>query len=902
MKGSSPTLSFNRGVVSRLGLARIDVPRMRLAAAVQQNWMPRVLGSMMLRPGTEYIAATKANALARSIAYVRSATAQARLELTDSVMRVLIDDALVTRPAVTAAVSNGSFTTDIFTWTDASDSGGTLSWVAPGYCEFLGDGTDYAILRQPITVNEPNVEHAVRVVVARGPVLFRIGSVAGGEEYISETTLGTGTHSIAFTPTGNFHIQASSNLDYPIYVDSITVEAAGVLELPTPWAEADLPNLRWTISADVIYVCDGAHQQRKIERRNARSWSVVLYAPNTGPFRIQNVVESTTIAPSGLSGEVTLTATKGIFKSTHVGALFRIASEGQTVSKTISAQNTFSDPIKVVGTGEARRFAIQASGTYSATLRLQSSVGSPGSWVDVKSWASVSVSESYLDGQDDQTIYYRIGVKTGEYTSGTVVADLNYAAGSIIGVARVVTYTNPTTVHADVLKAFGATAGSPDWWEGEWSDYRGWPSAIALFEGRLWHAGLSKIWGSISDAYEDFDDMFEGDAGPISRSIGEGPVDSIHWLLPLGRLLFGTAINSSPISAAKIDGNNILAARSSSFDEPLTPTNFTLKNSSVRGVFVDRSQQRLYELAYDIQSNDYTPQDLSVLVPDLNMVGIAGVCVQMKPDIRIHCWRNDGTVGCLVFDRAENVICWVDILTTGEVEDVSVLPGPVEDQVYYIVRRTLNSGDVRYHEKWALESECTGQPEARLCDCHVMYEGSPATTIGNLSHLEGMAVNAWGWNEADPFLDDEDNIVGRDLGTFIVTSGQITGLAVAVTNACVGLNYEALYKSAKQAFIEALGSPLNQMKRVVHLGLVLVDTHYQGIRYGSSFEKMFDMTKSERIKPTSDVKVWDELETRLMPMTGSWDTDSRICLRAASPRPANVLAMTIGLETNSKAA
>jgi hypothetical protein len=216
---------------------------------------------------------------------------------------------------------------------------------------------------------------------------------------------------------------------------------------------------------------------------------------------------------------------------------------------------------------------------------------------------------------------------------------------------------------------------------------------MRYFDGRAWHAGLSKLWGSISDAYEDFDDTFEGDAGPISRSIGEGPVDSIHWLLPLGRLLLGTAINSSAISAAKIDGNNILAARSNSFDEPLSPTNLSLKNASVRGVFVDRSEQRLFELAYDIQTNDYTPQDLSVLVPDLNTVGIAGVCVQMKPDIRIHCWRTDGTVGCLVFDRTENVICWVEVELGGEVIDVFVLPGPVEDQVYYIVERTMSALD-----------------------------------------------------------------------------------------------------------------------------------------------------------------------------------------------------------------
>jgi hypothetical protein len=478
MKQSAPTLSFNRGVISRLGLARIDVPRMRLAAAIQKNWMPRVLGSMMLRPGTKYIASTKSNAVARTISYVRSSSVQARLELTDSVLRVLIDDAVLTRPAVTAAVVNGNFGTDITSWTDASEVGASVGWSA-GMLTILGDGTNFGILRQLVTVNEAGTEHALRVVVAHGSVMFRVGSTSGGEEYIGETALGAGTHSIAFTPSGNFYVQVSSSREWRVYVDSITVEAAGAMEVPTPWAESDLPNLRWTTSADVIYVCDGAHQQRKIERHNAHSWSVVVYQPETGPFRIENV-SNTTLTASALSGEITLTASKALFRSTHVGALFRLSSQGQSVTKTISAQNTFSDPIKVVGSAESRRFAISATGTFVGTLRLQYSIGAPGSWVDAKSWVSTTVSESYLDGQDGQTLYYRIGIKTAEYTSGTVIAALSYAGGSITGVARVRTYSSPTVVLVDVLKDFGSTDATTDWWEGEWSDYRGWPSANAL--------------------------------------------------------------------------------------------------------------------------------------------------------------------------------------------------------------------------------------------------------------------------------------------------------------------------------------------------------------------------------------------------------------------------------------
>jgi hypothetical protein len=51
--------------------------------------------------------------------------------------------------------------------------------------------------------------------------------------------------------------------------------------------------VRFDQSADVLFVACEGHQQRRIERRgtspNARSWSVVLYQPEDGPFDLLNV-------------------------------------------------------------------------------------------------------------------------------------------------------------------------------------------------------------------------------------------------------------------------------------------------------------------------------------------------------------------------------------------------------------------------------------------------------------------------------------------------------------------------------------------------------------------------------------------------------------------------------------
>ena len=163
-------LAFNRGIVDRLALARIDLKRMALSAAVQTNWMPRVLGSMMLRPGLGYTGSTRNNAQAKHFPFVFSTSDIALLELTDSVLRVKLSETPITRPAVTAVVSNGTFDTDLTGWTDADESGATSSWLTGGYMSLVGTRYNAAIRRQQVTVSEANIEHALRATVTRGPV------------------------------------------------------------------------------------------------------------------------------------------------------------------------------------------------------------------------------------------------------------------------------------------------------------------------------------------------------------------------------------------------------------------------------------------------------------------------------------------------------------------------------------------------------------------------------------------------------------------------------------------------------------------------------------------------------------------------------------------------------------
>lgn len=881
-------LAFNRGLISPLALSRIDIKRIGLAAEDQTNWMPRTLGPMSLRPGLEYKDSTLNNAAARHIPFVFSNTDTAIIELTDSVMRVRVGEVAVTRVAVSTAVTNGTFLTDLSGWASADVGTAVSSWATGGYLSLLGDGTNEAARKQTLTIvaADQNKEHALRIVVNRGSCLLRVGSADGLDDYISETTLTVGTHSLAFTPTGaSAFIDIFSRGTYAALVDSCTIEAAGTMQVTTAYPAAALGIIAYEQSADVIFLAAYGYKQSRIERRGTTSWSFVDFVAEDGPFRSDNLTP-TTITPSAIYGTITLTASKPLFATTNVGSLYKITSVGQTVVKAMGALNVYSDPIQVTGLTATRGFTIDITGTWTATVTLQRSVGVVGAWVNVTSYTANQTALAYNDGFDNQIIFYRLA--TTAWTSGTATGTLTYAFGSITGVAKAVAYTSSTVLTAVVTRNLGAITPTASWAEGSWSDRRGYPSTVVLHDGRLWWAGKDKIVASVSDNYSSYDPNYVGDAGPINRSIGQGPVDNIGWLMSSYKLLVGAQSSERVI-------------RSTGFDEPITPTNYNMKPISTYGsaslmaahidnevFFVDRTAARVMDITVDLTGYGITKtNDLTVVVPEIGTPSIVRLAVQRRPDTRLHCVRSDGKVAVLIFDAAEDVKCWVLVETAGVVEDAIVLPGAtgsLEDTVYYVVNRVINGHTVRFLEKWALISECVGGTVNKQADAFYYWTGAATTVISGLSHLLYTPVVCW----AD----------GVDQGTFTVDgTGSIT-LPVAVTSAVIGLSYMASYTSTKLAYGAQAGSALNQKKKVDHIGVVLQDTHYQGLKYGSDANYLDDLPQVEAEATTAANTVWANYDDQMFNFNGTWDTDSRVYLQAAAPRPCTVLSIVLGMTTN----
>jgi hypothetical protein len=909
MLGRTVHAALNRGLVSRLALARADIERVALSCDISINWIPRVLGSMQIRPGLGFLELTQSGQRAVYIPFVFSVSDKSLIEFTDGSMRIWTNSATLTRPAVISQTQNGNFDTTVDFWIDASESGAAVGWQAGSgglaFAKLQGNGSAYAKLQQRLQINaqDYNVEHGLHVQIQSGPVKLRVGTTAGADDLISETDLEAGGHSLTFIPTdNNCWIELKSNFKRVTLVDSVTIDGAGALTLPSPFTVDDLLNIRGgndSQSGDIVYLACEAQQQWQVQRRGLRSWSLVLFQPEDGPFQTQNFDESHTMTPSGLSGNVVLTSSRPFFSPAHVGGLFRLQSDGQRVEVTVTAENTFSNSIFVEESGANRKFTVSRSGTWVATVTLQRSfISADGPWEDAATYTT-NGDVNFDDTLDGESTWYRIGVKTGQFTSGSISLSLDYPRGTIKGVCRVTNFTDQSNVQVEVLTDFGrANQATSIWWEGVWSGVLGFPTAVCFFEARLCFAGRDRFWASATDNFYTFDETAEGDDASFSRTIGTGAVDSCHWLLPLDNLSMG------------MDGSEF-TVRSSSLNEPLTPANCNLKRSSTqgsaavqavavdsKGFFVQRGGTRVFDFGIDDEGR-FAASHISAIVPEIGQPSIVKMAVQRQPDTRIHCVRSDGTVALLIFDRVEQVTCWVEVETDGLVEDAVVLPGNAgsnEDEVYYAVNRTVNGLESRMLERWALESETRGGQFNKLADSFFVYTGTASVNLQDepmLTHLAGKFIVVW-HDGVDESYDSQDQLIYQVQDDPPVISPDFPE---PWTNLVIGLKYTADWRSTKLTMLPTqAGTTLTLTKGIQALGLVLADVHAKGLSVGPDFTQMDKLPRTLEGERIGDDDISVDRDDELTGFPTKWGSDPRLCLRTLAPRPCTVMAVVMELQ------
>lgn len=330
------------------------------------------------------------------------------------------------------------------------------------------------------------------------------------------------------------------------------------------------------------------------------------------------------------------------------------------------------------------------------------------------------------------------------------------------GRAVISAFTSGTEVSADVVGANLSGTGAESEWvieEPVWSSTRGWPRSGTFYQQRLYFGGSKSrpntVWGSKLSGFFDFDLATGADADAIEFTIDDDQVNAIEGIFG-GRTLqifSQSAEYFAPLIA----------------DQTLTPGNIKLERATRHGssrikpissdgatIFVEQSGQVVREYVFLDVEQSYISDDISYVSEHL-INSPKRIALQKSqtnlPGEYSYFVNDNGTIAVLNRRRSQSFIAWSLWETEGLYEDVAV----VGNDVYVLVKRTINSATVRYLEKFSYDY---------YTDAGILLTDTETTSWSGLGHLEAATVSVRS-GDGYPLL---ENVV--DTGAITTESAQ----------------------------------------------------------------------------------------------------------------------------------
>lgn len=223
------------------------------------------------------------------------------------------------------------------------------------------------------------------------------------------------------------------------------VSGVSAYEISSPYLEADLATLKFTQSADVLYIAHPDYKPRKLSRSGHTSWTLEEIEFENGPFLDDNLTD-VTIQSSGVVGNVTLTASDAIFQSGHVGSIWKLTRGklGSLVDETLNHSGDTTSSISLAGS----TVVFRAEGTWVGTITIERSFDNGSNWFGYETFTTNTSREF----EDDRDVLYRANMTS--YTSGSATVRLSQLStlSEGFGVVKITGYTSSTEVSATVLE------------------------------------------------------------------------------------------------------------------------------------------------------------------------------------------------------------------------------------------------------------------------------------------------------------------------------------------------------------------------------------------------------------------------------------------------------------------
>lgn len=691
--------------------------------------------------------------------------------------------------------------------------------------------------------------------------------------------------------TEQTYILVFEHLKVRVIKDGGFVLAGGgpaIFELATPYTEAELPELGFTQSADVMTLVHPNHDPRNLNRLADDNWTLttISYAPTVTPptfsgSTVRSITNITQANPAvvtanghGFSTGNTITIDNVVgmtevnarsFKITVLSAnTFELDGEDSTghTAYTSGGDATRANSATTIGSGFGD---FDKTYTYVVTAvdadGVESLASSPAS-VTSKSlsqtggvrlgWGAVAGAEYYRvykDPSNNTQVYGWIG-------------DSNTTSFDDYNIAPVVSDAPP-----EDRQPFNGADNKP--------------SAVTYYQQRQVFANTNNEPQAVyTTQTNNFNSLRTStparDDDAVTFTINARQVNQIRHLLPLDSLIILTS-----------GGEWILTEGQ---DRVLTPATIGVRIQSYNGssivppvvinstaLYLQEKGARLRDLGYEFTSDKYTGNDLSLMSEHLfEGKQITAMAYAAEPYSIVWCVRDDGVMLGLTYQREHQVWGWHQHTTQGEFESVASVTEGERDAVYVIVKRNINGSDVRYVERLEPRESITAA-DAFYVDSGLTYDGSAATVISGLDHLEGETVS---------ILSDGYTVPDQE-----VSSGQIT-LERAASKVHVGLSYTPV--------IETLDIDLSSAAQTVKaqsISVAKVTMEVEGTRGGFVAPLKDDGSAGDfqEIKPRFDSDGYDAIALKTYQqevfVQSQWGKSGGVRIEQRAPLPMAILSV-----------
>lgn len=531
---------------------------------------------------------------------------------------------------------------------------------------------------------------------------------------------------------------------YKDYGAILTGSPAAVVEVATPYLEADLFNLTFTQSADTLYIFHNGYAPRKLTRSSHVDWTLatVNFQP---PATSEDGYTPTGIALTlgAVSGTgITVTAGSSVFLASDVGRQIKQANALLAITAFTSTTVVTADVVNAFGstTVAASSWTLLGSPVASLTPAAATPVGSTQNMtLGANGWRAADVGR-YL------------------HVNG--------------GFAVITGFSSATVVTARIIREMtGTTAANGGTWEirdPAWSVAKGYPACGTFFQQRLWlgcsQAQPTTFWGSVTSEFENFA-LGGNDTDACDFTLDTDEVNAIQWLKGTRALLIGTT------------GGEFVATGSQT-SPAITPDNIQVVPQSSRGsakiqallignvvMFVQRSRRKVRQYKYSFDSDAYASPEVTKRARHITLSarpgtlgGIVDYCYQQEPEGILWAARGDGQLIGLTFDDDEEVEGWQRAVLGGTfgaetsagandnwpiAESVCSIPSPDGgmDDLWLLVKRTINGSTFRSIEYMTdgLGDE-DAQADGYFVDCGLTYRGAAVDRIEGFNHLIGQTA------------------------------------------------------------------------------------------------------------------------------------------------------------------